>query len=272
MKGVIMHWLAVAAVIYLGILLGVFALQRSLLYPASKEVPRLSEAWAPGFRAVTTEPEEGVKLTHWYREPADAEGPVVVIFHGNAGHIGDRVPKYAPLYEAGFGIFLVGYRGYGGNPGRPSEDGLSADARSVLDWLSGSGLTPGRLVLYGESLGTAVAVKMASEREAAAVVLEAPPSSIAEVAQAHYWYLPARWLVLDKWDSLSRIAEISAPLLIFHGGRDRVVPQRFGRKLFAAAAEPKQAIFLPEGQHTDLLDFPQVATEVVAFIRAQTGG
>ena len=78
--------------------------------------------------------------------------------------------------------------------------------------------------------------------------------------------------MLDKWDSLSRIGEISAPLLVFHGGRDRVVPQRFGRKLFAAAAEPKQAIFLPEGQHTDLLDFPQVAAEVVAFIRAETGG
>ena len=265
-----MHWLAVGAVVYLGVLLGIFLVQRSLLYPGSRDVPQLSERWAPGFHEVTTSPEAELTLTHWYRPPAEPDGPVVAVFHGNAGHIGDRAPKFKPLYDAGFGVFLTGYRGYGGNPGKPSEEGLSADARSVLDWLAAEGVTADRLVLYGESLGTAVAVKMASERQEAAVVLEAPPSSIAEVAQAHYWYLPARWLVLDKWDSHSRIAAISSPLLIMHGGRDRVVPQRFGKRLFEAASEPKTGIFLPEGQHTDMLDFPQVAVQVVDFIRAAT--
>jgi len=260
-----MHWITIGAVAYLGILLGVFTLQRSLLYPGTRDGASLGPL-PPAFQVVTTTPEPAVTLRHWYRPPSETDAPVVVVFHGNAGHIGDRVEKLAALEEAGFGLFLVGYRGYGGNPGKPSEDGLSADARSVLDHLTEAGVAADRLVLFGESLGTAVAVKMASERPVAAVVLEAPPSSIAAVAQAHYWYLPARWLVLDRWDSLSRIDDISAPLMLLHGGQDRVVPQRFGRRLFAAADEPKTAIFEPAADHTNLLSFPAVERQVLAFI------
>ena len=153
-------------------------------------------------------------------------------------HLGHRVGKLRSLVDAGHGLFLVGYRGYSANPGSPSEDGLTADARSVLAWLSEEGVGPERIVLYGESLGSAVAVKVASESKVAGLVLEAPPSSIVDVAQAHYWYLPARWLLLDKWNSQARIGDAGAPILIFHGARDRVVPERFGRKLFAAAPEP----------------------------------
>ena len=210
LKDIVMHWISVGAVAYLGILLGVFALQRSLLYPGARETATLGPL-PPAFEEIVTEPTPGIALRHWYRPPAEADGPLVVAFHGNAGHIGDRVEKLSALTDAGFGLFLVGYRGYGGNPGKPSEEGLSADARSVLDRLAADGIASGRLVFYGESLGTAVAVKMASERPVAGVVLEAPPSSIAAVAQAHYWYLPARWLVLDQWNSLDRIDDISAP-------------------------------------------------------------
>lgn len=271
LKGRFMQWIFIGALAYLAVLLVIFVFQRSLLYPGARDKTPLGPL-PPGFHEVTTTPEPGptpgIVLRHWYRPPANPKDPVIVVFHGNAGHIGDRAPKMAPLIEAGFGIFLVGYRGYGNNPGKPSEAGLSADAYSALDLLADEGVTPDRLVLYGESLGTAVAVKMANERPVAAVVLEAPPSSIAAVAQAHYWYLPARWLVLDQWDSIGRIASISAPLLLLHGGQDRVVPQRFGKRLFGAAVEPKKGIFVPEAGHTNLLEFPAVTHEVVDFIRA----
>ena len=266
-----MQWISIGAVAYLGVLVAVFTFQRSLLYPGARD-GSLPGPLPPGFREVVTTPEPGLDLRHWHLSPPDPDAPLVVAFHGNAGHIGDRVEKLAPFAEAGFGLFLVGYRGYGGNPGKPSEAGLSADARSALDYLAAAGVPSARLVVYGESLGSAVAVKMASERPVAAVVLEAPPSSIAAVAQAHYWYLPARWLVLDRWDSLSRIDDIGVPLLLLHGGQDRVVPQRFGRQLFAAAKEPKSAIYEPAAQHTDLLAFPAVAAEAVAFVRAAAGG
>ena len=192
--------------------------------------------------------------------------PVLVVFHGNAGHIGDRVPKLTELFRNGYGMLLAGYRGYGGNPGRPTEDDLTADARVLLDWLVGQGVTAAQTVLYGESLGTGIAVKMASERSAGAVILESPYTSIAEVAQFHYWYLPARWLVLDKWNSLDRIGQIGAPLLVIHGARDRTVPARYGQRLFEAAPEPKEHFLLERGTHNDLYEFPEVSQRVVDFL------
>ena len=116
----------------------------------------------------------------------------------------------------------------------------------LLDWLAAQGVPADRTVIYGESLGTGVAVKMAATRESAAVILESPYTSIAEVAQTHYWYLPAKWMVLDKWDSMAQIGRIRAPLLVVHGARDKTVPTRYGRRLFAAAPEPKE-LFILEG-------------------------
>lgn len=252
---------------YLVVLGAVFVLQRSLIYPAGKAMPDTALAAVAGMRVVTTRTADGLDLTHWYRPPADESAPVLVVFHGNAGTIADRVPKLVELMKAGFGLLLVGYRGYGGNPGQPSEDAFSADARLVLDWLAGEGVSPERTVLYGESLGTGVAVKMATERSAAAVILEAPYTSVAEVAQSRFWFLPARWLVLDKWDSLSRIGRINAPLLVMHGLRDRTIPMRFGRRLFEAAIEPKELLLTKDAGHADLYDFPEVPRKVIAFVR-----
>ena len=253
---------------YLVVLGAVFVMQRSLIYPAGKAVPDAALAAAAGMRTVTTRTTDGLDLVHWYRPPADDSAPVLVVFHGNAGTIADRVPKLVELMKAGFGLLLSGYRGYGGNPGQPSEEAFSADARILLDWLAGEGVPPERTVFYGESLGTGVAVKMATERPAAAVILEAPYTSVAEVAQARFWFLPARWLVLDKWDSLSRITRINAPLLIVHGLRDRTIPTRYGRRLFDAAVEPKELLLVENGGHNDLYDFPEVPRKVIAFVRA----
>ena len=249
------------------VLVVMFLAQRSLLYPASGESPRLEDYGLPGLHAIQTEPEPGLVLTHWFHPPADPDQPVVLYFHGNAGHRGDRVPKMRPLINAGFGLLITGYRGYGGNPGRPSEEGLSADARSVHDWLLAEGYKPEQIAYFGESLGTAVTVKLASERPPVAMVLEAPPSSIVEVAAAHYWYLPVRLLLRDRWDSIARIGDIDSPLFLMHGERDHVVPVRFGRRLYEAAGMPKQALFHKTAMHTDLLDYNEVVEAILGFIR-----
>ena len=251
-----------------GALIGaLFLFQRSLLYVPPGDRADLAAISMPGLEAVESRTADGLVLTHWYRPPARADGPVVLLFHGTAGHIGDRVPKYRALYEAGFGVFLAEYRGYNGNPGKPSEAGLMADAASVLAALAARGVGPERTVLYGESLGTGVAVRLASEDRYAGLVLEAPYSSIAEVAQHHYWYVPARWLIQDKWDSMSQIGRIEAPLLVLLGGRDRTVPAQFGQKLFEAAPAPKERLHLAEAGHTDFYDFAEVRSGVVGFIQ-----
>ncbi|MEE8534397.1 MAG: alpha/beta hydrolase [Kiloniellales bacterium] len=254
---------------YLLLIGGVFVLQRAMLYPAARETPNLAQAGVPGLQEVTTETADGLRLAHWYLAPAEPGAPVLVVFHGNAGHRGDRVPKLSALIRAGYGLLIAGYRGYGGNPGQPNESNLTADAHGLLDWLAGQGIAPARTVLYGESLGTGIAVKLGVARPAAAVILEAPYTSIALLAQSHYWYLPARWLVLDKWDSLSRIGGLKMPLLVIHGARDRTIPVRFGRQLFAAAPEPKEFLLLDQAGHNDLYDDPEVPARIVDFLNRQ---
>jgi uncharacterized protein len=266
MSGITMT-LAIALGLYLLIALVMFGCQRSFLYYPDTSRPDLRGAGVEGLTAVRLESEPGLEIVHWYRPPAADDGPVVVVFHGNAGHIGHRVAKYSAFLDAGFGLFLAEYRGYGGNAGKPDETGLTADARAVMSHLVGQGIAADRLIVYGESLGGGPAVKMAVEFPVAGLVLESPFTSVADVAQAHYWYLPARWLVLDKWDSAGRITGLRAPLLIIHGESDRVVPTRFGRRLFALAPEPKQALFVPGAAHNDLFDRREVIDAVLAFVR-----
>ena len=251
-----------------GLLLGgMFVFQRSMLYFPPQDRPVLASVGGTGIEAVTVTTEDGLELVHWYRPPAVPGGPVVVMFHGNAGHIGDRVPKYWPLLKAGFGVFFAEYRGYGGNPGRPTEAGLTADGASVMAYLAARGLPPERIVLYGESLGTGVAIKLAADHPVAGLVLEAPPGSIAELAQAHYWYVPAKWLLKDRWNAIGVMDRVTAPLLLLHGEADRTVPVRFGRRVYEAAGGEKEALFPPTGGHADLYNFPEVPARVIDFVR-----
>lgn len=238
---------------YLLVMALLFLFQRQIMYIPFGGQPDLAEAGLAGeMQPVTLKTEDGLALLAWYRPAATADRPTLVYFHGNAGHIGMRADKVRPYLQAGWGLLLVEYRGYGGNPGRPDEPGLYADGRAALAFLDATGVPPDRLVLYGESLGGAVAVQMATEHAAGALVLEAPLSSAGAVAQARYPIFPARWLVLDKYDSLAKITAVRIPLLLVHGERDSVIPPRLARALFEAAPEPKEAVFLPDAGHNDL--------------------
>jgi uncharacterized protein len=248
-----MGWLAwggVIAAIYVGFVALLYVTQRSLIYLPDRQM--IGEFTA--FERVSVRSADGIDLVSLFVPPQGTR-PVVVLFHGNAGHVGDRTDKARSLTSRGYGVMLVGYRGYGGNLGSPTEDGLYADARAALDWLAGRGLAEGRLVFYGESLGSGVAVQMARERKAAALVLEAPFTSLGDGAASHYPYVPARLLVKDKFENIAKIGQINAPLLIVHGERDDVLPVRMGRALLAKAAEPKRGVFLPDAGHNDLMEF-----------------
>ncbi len=254
------------AAFYLVFAGAVFLFQRSLLYLPDRTRPDPAVQGMANTEVVTLDSDDGLRLSHWYHPPADGEAPVVVVFHGNAGNIGHRVPRYSYMTAAGIGVFLMEYRGYGGNPGKPTEDAITADARAVLDYLSTRGVRSDRIVLYGESLGCGVAVKMAAERPVAGVILESSYTSIAEVAQSHYWYLPTKWMVLDVWDAAAEIVKVSAPLLAIHGERDKIIPFRYGRRLFELAPGPKDSLFLPASGHNDLYDDPAVPARVLSFI------
>jgi len=261
--------LGVVVAIYLAVLTLLFFMQRSLLFVPSRQRPDVAEA-GPDFpmRAIEILTADRLRLLAWYRPPPSNPGTLLLYLHGNAGHIGHRTDRVRPYLEAGFGVLLVEYRGYGGNSGRPSEAGLYVDARAALDFLAQEGVTPERIVLYGESLGTGVAVQMAVERACAALILEAPYTSVAAVAQSRYWMFPVRQLVLHKFDSLAKIGRIRCPIFVMHGERDRIIPIRYGRELFQAAPEPKEAWWFAEGNHTNFDEFGGPAA-VLGFLKRQ---
>jgi fermentation-respiration switch protein FrsA (DUF1100 family) len=264
-------WLATGALLYGGLLAGLYFFQRHLLYHPSASIPDIVQAGVPDMRPVRLKTADGLELVAWYKPPAPGKR-LIVFFHGNAGHIGHRGFKARALIDLGHGMLLVSWRGFGGNQGSPSEEGLLADARAALTFASAQGIARRHVVLYGESLGSGMAVQLAAEQAEAgapvgAVVLEAPYTSIAEVAQYHYFYVPARYMVADRYDSAARIGAIGAPLLVIHGERDRTVPVQFGRALFDAAEEPKQSAWLPEAAHNDVYDFG-AAQHVRKFLEA----
>ena len=261
LAGILLVYGALVAFLYLG--------QRSLLYLPDTTRPRLGALSELGFREVTLTTTDGLSLLSWYRPP-DGAAPVVAYFHGNGGHIGYRADRMMRFAEQGLGVLLLEYRGYGGNPGTPSENGLYADAEAALDFLHSEDVPANRLLLYGESLGSGVAVQMAAGREIAALILEAPFTRLADAAGYHYPFVPVSLLLRDRFDSLSKMGRVRAPILVLHGERDQVVPVRFGRMLLAAAPEPKEGWFSPGADHEDLAHFGALEA-VFDFIKRRVG-
>jgi hypothetical protein len=191
---------------------------------------------------------DGTALIAWHT-PAAAGMPTILFLHGKGGALKDRLERYRHYAANGFGVFFLSYRGYGGSAGTPSETGLVTDATAAYDWLIANGTGPGEIAVVGESLGTGVAVQLAARQRIAALALEAPYASVAEVAAERYWWVPVNWLIKDRFDSHARIDEIGVPVLIHHGDADTTVPIASGRKLFAQAREPKQFVELAGRGH-----------------------
>jgi fermentation-respiration switch protein FrsA (DUF1100 family) len=249
--------------------------QRRLIYlPAPRAVPPAATV-LPGAEEVSFPTEDGLRLDGWF-VPAAAtsrgkgRGPAVLVCNGNGGNRSLRAPLAAALARAGLAVLLFDYRGYAANPGRPTEPGLAADARAAVAYLAARPeVDPARLVYFGESLGAAVALRLAVERPPAALVLRSPFGSLAEVGRRHYPWLPVSLLLADRYDAAGRAGRLAAPLLVVAGGRDRIVPPAHSRRLFEAAPEPKRFVLLPGADHNDLdlLAGPRLLAEVMAFLR-----
>ena len=254
---------------YLLVLGGLYIFQRHLLYYPDRQAPDLASSGLAGLAEVTYGSADGGQLLSWHKEPAPGL-PTLLYFHGNAGHIGSRVEKIRPFADVGYGVLLAGYRGYGGNGGVPSESGLYADARAAVEFLHTRGASAKKLILYGESLGSAVATKMAAELSdtgngALTLVLEAPFTSVVEAASQFYPMFPVRWLMRDRFDSGAIIARIKTPVLIFHGDKDATMPIRFGKKLYDLASQPKESLWITGAGHGDLFDHGAAAA-VLDFV------
>jgi uncharacterized protein len=231
-----------------------FIWQRKFIYFPNQQRPSLAQVDAPGVREVTLTSSDGLRLLAWY-VPAGPTRPTVLYFHGNGGNIGDRAVHISAFAKAGYGFLIPEYRGYGGNPGRPSEQAFFADADTALEFLHAQGLNDPQIIVYGESLGTGVAVHVAVAHPVAALVLEAPYTSLTKMAALRFPYMPTKLLLLDKFDSLARIDRVKAPILILQGDHDTTGPPALGQALFRAAPQPKEIWVASGGGHSNLLDF-----------------
>lgn len=203
----------------------------------------------------------------WY-VPASHGLPTIAYLHGNAGNIGDREGRIAAFARAGIGILMVEYPGYGGEPGKPSEEGLLEAGRRALDFLDRSDIPLHSVILYGESIGTGIATRLATEREVGGLILESPYTSILDIARQIAPWLPVRLLLSDRFEQLSLIAMVHAPLLILQGALDRIIPPAMGQAVFAAANQPKRLWTAPQGGHNDLAAFGAIK-EAIAFVREE---
>ena len=208
-------------------------------------------------RPLKVDTADGLTLSMWLKPPYPG-CPMVVYFHGNDGDVKVRAFKMEPFIHAGWGALFAEYRGYAGNPGRPSEAGIYEDSRAAIRQLAAEGIPSGQAVFLGESLGSGVAVKAAEEFGPAALILVAPYTSIADVAQNAYWYMPAGLLMRDRFPSVSRIANVHSPVMIIHGEADKTIPVALARELLAAAAEPKRGVFIPGADHNNLFSYGAV--------------
>lgn len=228
--------------------------QRNLLYLPTHTYTPLAEAYANrAFEEISATTEDGIHLRAWYAPPT-SKPCTVVFFHGNGDSLLTAAPVADPYIDAGYGFLLAEYRGYSGLPGSPTEAGLYKDARADLRQLEARGVPENHIVLFGHSLGTGVAVEMATEFHVDGTMLLAPYLSIPKAAKAHYPFLPATLLALDRFNSEKKIRLLHEPLFIANGDRDQVIPPSQGIELYSLANQPKEFHSLPNRGHNDAFD------------------
>lgn len=231
-----------------------YIFQRSFIYFPNTQIVDPQDLLVDDiYQVVNVETEDGLFLKGWYHAPSRPDMPVIVWFHGNGGHYAAQAHLMEAYVDAGYGTLLAGYRGYSGNPGKPSESGIYSDANAWLNYLINNlDYSEQHIVLYGESLGSGVAVEMATRYDVGAVILQAPFSSVSDIASWKFPIMPIRFLLHDTYDSISKVEKVSEPLLLIHGTKDKVIPIRYGKKLFARAQQDRTFYEVMEAGHNDL--------------------
>ncbi len=240
-----------ALVLYGMVVLFGVVVQRRLLYRIEPAYVTPQASGLVGVEEVAIEAPDGARVLAWYGKAKPGK-PTLLYFHGNGGSLAVRAPRIERFMAEGWGILLMTYRGYGGSTGKPTERDNIADGVRAYDRLLSLGVAAGDIVLYGESLGTGVASRVALQRRPAGMILDAPFTSIPDVAAPHFWYLPVQLIMRDRYDTKRIIPSIQTPLLILHGTLDATVPVAMGRALAALAQEPKTFVELPRAGHSNL--------------------
>jgi uncharacterized protein len=262
--------IAVATYVGVCILVGVF--ERRLIYFPTRDYDATPSDIGLDYQSVTFMSNDGVNLTGWY-VPNEVATRTILFFHGNAGNISHRLTTIQTLHRLGYNVFIFDYRGFGQSDGSPSESGLYADARAALQYLTQTQKQPvERIVFCGRSLGGAVAIELATHHAPRALVVESTFTELADVGRIHYPFLPVKLILRDRFKSIERIGKLTCPKLILHGADDTLIPIELGRKLFDAAAEPKQFIETPGGHNEAGFTYSTEFTDKLGEFLSREGG
>lgn len=239
--------------LYLAMFAAMVLGQRFILYVPHTAEMQPAEFGLKGVTAERFSVSGGEQVIVWHARPT-TRTETILYFHGNGGMLGHRSDRFAFLQSQGYGLVVLSYRGYGGSSGRPSEAANVADAVMLYDWLRQRGVPPIKIVLFGESLGSGIAVQLAAQLSVGAILLDSPYSSIEDVAAARFWWLPVRGMVWERYDSMAHVAKLRAPLVVVQGDRDGIVPPHLGAKLVDAATVRKLLIVRDGEYHTPSIE------------------
>ena len=264
MKYLYLSLLSLLAV-YLLVLLFIYFTQRNLLYYPG-ENNYLDDKVQFNYKEILIEVDQDIKLKSWLIEKDLKKYKTLVFFHGNAGNLFNRVHKLNELHKLDINILIISWRGFSGNSGKPTEKNLYQDAQKSIEWLNSKGIESKKIILYGESLGTGVAVELAQKNIFNSIILESPFTSMVKTAKIYYPYLPVNLLLKDKYDSINKIHKITKPILIMHGVKDDLVPYIMSVELFNKANKPKYSFFPKDDNH--MMDFnDELLDKIRLFIK-----
>lgn len=257
-------------IVYIVFLAFLVLIQRNLMYFPDDVRFNPATVHLEGFTELSYSAADGQKLHGFYAPPKAPRKLTIIFFQGNAGNLGIRAEKIKLWRDQGYGVMLATYRGFEKNDGSPNENGLYQDARAAIDAAKSRGVEVQNMVLYGESLGTGLAVEMAAEMGGVAppagVVLEVPYTSIPEVGAYRYPFVPIFWMLWDRYESINKIQNIRAPVLVLQAGKDRVIPPIFAKKLFDAAQPPKSILTNINADHMGIYASQDIVRGIFAFI------
>ena len=249
---------------YLALLFFIYFYQRNLLYHPTENNYQ-NDKIQFRYDEIFIKVDEKIKLKSWIINKNLKKFKTLVLFHGNAGELSNRIYKLNELNKLDINILLISWRGFSGNEGSPTEDNLYKDAEAAIQWLNRKEVKNNRIILYGESLGTGVAVEIGKKNNFNSIILESPFTSMENAAKIYYPYLPVKLLLKDKYDSLNKIKTIKTPILIMHGKKDDIVPFSMGKELFEKANNPKHSYFTSDDDH--MMEFnDQIITIIKNFI------
>ncbi len=235
-------------ILYLLIVILTYIFQRNLLYHP-KENNYFSDKIAVSIKKVKVTTQDNIDLISWYHNKNSNNYKTILFLHGNAGSLEDRIHKINNFKNINVNFLLISWRGFNGNQGKPTEKGLYEDARSAVRWLKSKGINEKNIIIYGESLGTGVAIEIGQNKKFAGIILESPFTSMIAAGKDKYPYLPIKLLLKDKYESDKKIKNIKSPVLIMHGKVDNIVPFYMGKKMYELANEPKYSYFSDYDDH-----------------------